>query len=475
MPPVAPVQTSPRGDIALAPETLAAHARPGPRYTSYPPATEFRPAFGGADAGSRLQTLAATSPAAPISLYCHIPYCSRLCWYCGCNVTVTRDRSRGSSYVDVLIEEIDLVAGILGRGWPLAELALGGGSPNFLAGDDLRRLHRAIGDAFTVQPDADLGIELDPRDTTLDKVELLAELGFRRFSVGVQDFAEEVQRRINRYQTAEQTADLLAAARRSGFTSANVDLVYGLPEQTPERFADTLDQVIAMAPQQVAIFGYAHLPHLRRHQKLVEREGPVPGPSARAELLLLALERFGAAGYQRIGLDHFARPDAPLAVAARAGKLQRNFQGYVVDRAEHMVACGTTGISDVAGAYWQNLGDDQDWAERVHAGELPVARGIALGDDDLLRRWVIRRLMCDGVLDFAAVDARSGGRFEDDFAGELGRLEGDDLAPLATVDRDARRITATPLGQALIRNVCMVFDRYLTEPVPGAPRFSPTL
>jgi oxygen-independent coproporphyrinogen-3 oxidase len=292
----------------------------------------------------------------------------------------------------------------------------------------------------------------------------------------VQDFDPAVQHAIHRQQSIEQTAGLIAAARRAGFRTVNVDLVYGLPQQSRDTLAHTLDAVIEMAPDRVAWFGYAHLPHLRPHQKLVERSGPLPDTAARAALLALGLERLAAAGYERVGFDHFARPGDALAEAARAGRLHRNFQGYVVPRADHLLAFGATGISDSGRAYWQNEPDPERWAERVRAGELPVARGVALDDDDRLRGHVIRRLLCDGELDWADVDRRFGVRFEDYFAAELARLEGAEQRPLVAVDRAARRLEATPLGCNLIRNTAMVFDRYLTAHDGGArPRFSPTL
>ncbi|HTM20396.1 MAG TPA: oxygen-independent coproporphyrinogen III oxidase [Kofleriaceae bacterium] len=463
--------------LRLTATELAAHVRAGPRYTSYPPATELDERFGPAEAAAQLDQLRIDRPDAAVSLYCHIPFCTRLCWYCGCNVVVTRDRSRATGYIDDLLAEIDLVAARAGRGRPLAELALGGGSPNFLAAEDLARLMAGIAAAFTIQPDAELGLELDPRDTRLDEVAAMAALGFRRLSMGVQDFDPEVQRRINRHQSEEQTWHLVQRARHEGFTSVNIDLIYGLPGQTSASTARTIQAVAAMNPEQVAVFGYAHLPHLRRHQKLVERDGALPDAAARAELLLVAVDELERAGYQRIGLDHFARPDAPLARAARTGKLHRNFQGYVVRHADHLLACGVTGISDVGDACWQNHGDVDKWAMAVRAGVLPAHRGIALDRDDRLRRWVITRLMCDGTLDFGAVERRFGICFEDYFAGQLDRLAGGDSAALVCVDRQARVLRATPLGNLLIRNVAMVFDRYLDRAAAAGtgPRFSQSL
>lgn len=466
----------------LDPDVLQRHVRPGPRYTSYPPATRFHAGVGGEVAAAEIERLRVSDPAAPISLYTHIPFCRSLCWYCGCNVIATRNRDRGLAYVETLAAEIAILGDRLGGDRALSELSLGGGSPNFLPPEGLRRLGAAVRAAFRVLPDAELGIELDPRDTTEEQIAALAGEGFTRMSVGIQDFSPEVQDAIHRHQSAEQTAQLLETARAHGFRTVNCDLVYGLACQTPETFAATLDAVIGMRPDRVALFGYAHLPHLRPHQKLVERAGPLPDTTARAELLGVALRRFDDAGYVRVGMDHFALPDDALARASRDGELQRNFQGYVVPRARYLLACGTTGISDSGGAYWQNHVDIEAWTAAIERGELPVARGVVLDADDAIRRTVINRLMCDGAIDLADVDTacqaeggRDAGAY---FATELDELCQEGYADLVRVDRLRRRVEATPLGRLLIRNVAMVFDRYLREAESTAgprPRFSATL
>lgn len=441
-------------------ETLAQRASAGPRYTSYPPATQFRAGFGAEDARAELAKL---PPGAPISLYTHIPFCSQLCWYCGCNVTATRDRSRGGAYVDVLAKELALIARALNGPHPLTELAFGGGSPNFLATPDLVRMIGTILRHFPLADDAELGIELDPRDTRPDQIDALADLGFSRLSVGVQDFDPSVQETIHRIQSVEQTEAVVTRARARGFRSVNVDMVYGLPGQTIASLERTLDAVIALAPDRLATFGYAHLPHLRPHQRLVERAAPVPGLLVRAELLRTVMARLADAGYVRVGLDHFARPGDPLVEAARTGRLGRNFQGYVVDRGARLIGCGASAITDAGQAYWQNHVDVDDWQRAVEAGELPVARGVRLDADDELRRFVITRLMCEGRVEFADVQARFGVPFAERFAPELRALDHE----LATVEGAA--VVATTLGHHLIRNVCQVFDRYVQ---PGG---SPTI
>jgi oxygen-independent coproporphyrinogen-3 oxidase len=445
-------------------EELTSRASAGPRYTSYPPATVFRAGFGPADAARELAAL----PLEPIALYAHIPFCSQLCWYCGCNVTATRDRSRGTSYVDLLIRELELVGRTIGRRQAVAELSLGGGSPNFLHTRDMARLIAAIRARFAFEPDAELGIELDPRDTRPVQIDELAAMGFTRLSVGIQDFDPAVQEAIHRVQSVEQTRAVIDRARKAGFRSINGDLVYGLPGQTVERVERTLAAVIDFAPDRIAVFGYAHLPHLRPHQRLVERELAVPGLPERVELLRAVLARLADAGYVRVGLDHFAKADDPLVAAMASGQLGRNFQGYVIQRTSTLLGLGASAISDSGGAYWQNAVDLPTWTAAVEAGELPVVRGVPLDDEDRLRRFVIMRLMCDGRLGFADVEARYPVAFARTFAGELTELE-TRHADLAVVDRAAGTITATPLGHHLIRNVARVFDRYTPAGASGSP------
>jgi oxygen-independent coproporphyrinogen-3 oxidase len=457
------------GCAVVDPARLARFVESAPRYTSYPPATEFHGGFGDREARAELARLAP----GPVSLYLHVPFCVSLCWYCGCNVVATSRRERGSAYVDVLAKELELVAAACGAGRQVVELALGGGSPNFLSVSDLEKLFAAVRRTFGLAEGAEVSVELDPRDTREEQLAALVSLGLTRMSVGIQDFDPGVQAAIHRMQSAEQTRRLVDSARRLGVERINADLVYGLPLQTPETLARTLDEVIALAPRRVALFGYAHLPSLRPHQKLVERAGPLPDAGGRAELFALAVERLTGAGYQMIGIDHFARPEDELAIAARDGRLHRNFQGYVVRRAEVLLGCGATAISDSGGAYWQNDGDLAGWQRRIEAGELPVARGVALGGEDRLRRQVITRLMCNGAVDFVEVEERWAIQFEDHFAGELARLASDDFAELVEVDRAQRRIAARPTGRFMLRNLARVFDGYQAS--AAGRRFSPSL
>ncbi len=458
-------------------ETLSDRARRGPRYTSYPPATEFDSGFGASD-GDR--ELASVPGGAPVSLYCHIPYCRSLCWYCGCNVKISRDRSKGSSYVAMLCRELRLLAGKLDSSTQLVELALGGGSPNFLLEEDLTRLTTTIRETFNVADDAEFGAEMDPRETSVEFLATLSQLGFTRMSVGVQDFDEAVQKAIHRFQSIEQTDKVISDARRLGLDHVNVDLVYGLPAQTPRSFSRTLDAVIGFEPQQIAMFGYAHLPQRIPHQKLVERGGHMPNALERAELMLFATDRFERAGYVQVGIDHFARPDSPLVHAALSGNLHRNFQGYVVRRAERLLGCGASAISDSGGAYWQNHINIEQWERSVRAKQLPIARGVRLDQDDQIRRYVITKLMCDAELELTEVEKRFAIDVREYFAYELDQLSRDEFNELVEIELDDGWLCATALGCQLLRNICMVFDRYNRHsdlnPNDGSrPSFSPTV
>jgi oxygen-independent coproporphyrinogen-3 oxidase len=434
---------------------LAKWSSRGPRYTSYPPATQFAP-MAEERVRHELQTLGAASD--PVSLYVHVPFCRSLCAYCGCNVIPTRDSERGVGYVDQLATEMTLVAGRLFTA-PIAEIALGGGSPNFLQPRTLRTLMGAIERYFAVAPDARRSIELDPRTTTSAQIEALADLAFTSMSMGVQDFAEPVQDAIRRHQTVAQTRWLVERARVAGFDDINIDIVYGLPRQTEASFAQTLDAVIALHPDRVALFGYAHLPSKLPHQRIVERAGRILDSYERATLMVMAIERFAAAGYIHLGLDHFARPYSRLAKAAAEGRMVRTFQGYVERRADSIVGLGTSAISSTPRMHWQNYPDLGEWEAAIAARRLPVERGFVLDEDDRARAALINRLMCDGTVDLG----RLGREYELDarvyFARELDTLTS--LDELAVYEDGV--IRTTPLGKLLVRNICMVFDRYNHE------------
>ncbi|HEX3765143.1 MAG TPA: oxygen-independent coproporphyrinogen III oxidase [Kofleriaceae bacterium] len=457
---------------------LAEYASRGPRYTSYPPATEFGPVP--LDQVQReLTTIGDRGE--PISLYLHVPFCKSLCWYCGCNVIATRNEDRGVAYLEQLITEMALLAGHV-RTAPVTEIAIGGGSPNFLSPRSLRTMIAALDHYFAVAPDARRSIELDPRTTTSAQVDVLAKGGFRSLSMGVQDFSGAVQDAIHRHQTKLQTRWLVDRARAMGFDDVNVDIVYGLPLQTEASFARTLDAVIDLAPDRIALFGYAHLPSKLPHQQLVERAGRVLDRNERATLLLLAIEKLTGAGYLHLGLDHFARPGSRLARAAAQRRMVRTFQGYVEHRADAILGLGVSAISSTPRMHWQSHGELPAWEQGVAAGQLPVERGLVLDDDDRLRRAVIGQLMCHGEVWLGQIAADHGVEAASYFTREIAALGV--LTDLASHDAATGWVRTTPLGRLLVRNICMVFDRYHHEParlpgVPGtahdAPRFSSTI
>jgi oxygen-independent coproporphyrinogen-3 oxidase len=382
----------------------------------------------------------------------------------------TRDVSRGDAYVDMLATEMALYAERLGPAFPIAEIALGGGSPNFLSPHAIRSLLAAIERYFDVAKTARRSVELDPRATTSSQLEAFAAAGFRSLSVGVQDFSSAVQDAIHRHQSRAQTQWLVEYARAIGFRDVNIDVVYGLPHQDEITFSETLRAISELAPDRIALFGYAHLPDKLPHQALVERAGRVLDRYERATLLLQAIELLTSAGYIHIGLDHFVKPGSSLARAAAEHRMVRTFQGYVERVADTILGFGTSAISTTRRAYWQNHVDLDEWERAIAARRLPIARGIALDKDDQIRGTLINRLMCAGEVDLRELGRDYAIDAEAYFASELTALD----AELATYDPRTRRIATTPAGRLLVRNVCMRFDRYL-QPLPDERRFSSTI
>lgn len=450
----------------LTAECLAERATRGPRYTSYPPATEMR-ALAPERISEELARIGGGGP--PIGLYVHVPFCFSLCAYCGCNVIPTRDTSKGDAYVDDVVTELARLAQSLGGPTPTAEVSLGGGSPNFLEPAAIRRLMAGVRRYFSPAPDARLSVELDPRRTTASQIHAFREMDFTALSVGVQDFAQPVQDAIRRHQSIAQTRWLIERARSEGFTDVNIDIVYGLPRQTEQSFAETIARVIELSPDRIALFGYAHLPARLPHQRLVEKAGRVLDSYERATLLLRAIEQLTAAGYIHLGLDHFAKPSSRLARAAEDRRMVRNFQGYVEHRTDVILGVGVSAISQTPRLLWQSSSELATWRDALRAGRLPVERGVILDEDDRLRRDVIGRLMCDGEVELAELAQAHGVDPTAYFARELHEL--DALPDLATFD--GSRIQTTPLGRLLVRNICMVFDRYV-QPV-AAMKFSSTI
>ncbi|MBD9537163.1 oxygen-independent coproporphyrinogen III oxidase [Stenotrophomonas sp. STM01] len=455
-----PVLLNPLG-WTFDPELLRRHDRPGPRYTSYPTAPHFHDGYG----QSQLQAAIARSntSARPLSLYVHVPYCTSPCFYCGCNRVISRDRSKGEHYVDQVLREADRAAPLFDPAREVIQLHLGGGTPNFLEPAQLRRLLEGLGRRFRFSPRAerDFSIELDPRSVSVADIAGLAALGFNRASLGVQDFDPDVQHAINRVQGVDDTMAILQACRDSGMRSVNVDLIYGLPKQTLAGFGRTLDTVMAVRPDRLAIYGYAHLPHMFKAQRQI-LDADLPDPDQKLALLGLAVERLSAAGYQYIGMDHFALPEEDLARAQRAGSLHRNFMGYTTHADTDLLGLGVSAISRIDNSYSQNPRDLKDWEARLEAGGLPVWRGLELDADDVLRAALIQELMCHGRVDGRALGRRHGVDFDRYFADELQalrRLEQDGLASC----RDGV-VAATRQGRPLLRLIAMCFDRYLKAP-----------
>lgn len=438
----------------------------GPRYTSYPTADRFHDGIGEADYRTALadSSRGASAPVlptgSPLSLYVHVPFCENICYYCGCNKIITRDHGRSARYVDYLAREAAQVAHALGARRQVLQSHWGGGTPTFLDEDEMRRVMAALQEHFELSAYGEHSIEIDPRVVDDARMALLAELGFNRISLGVQDFDPEVQRAIHREQSVAQTRAVVDAARRLGMRSISMDLIYGLPHQDARRFAVTIERVLEMRPERLSVYSYAHLPHVFKPQRRID-EAALPAPAEKLEILVATIEKLSAAGYVYIGMDHFALPGDDLAVAQREGKLQRNFQGYSTHAGYDQVGLGVSAIGAVAGRYVQNARTLDDYYAALDAGRLPVIRGFHMSADDHLRREIIGALMCNGVLDSAALAARHGIDFAAAFATELADLER--LAADGLVDCRPGRIEVTPLGRLLVRRVAMVFDRHLRE------------
>jgi len=441
------------------PALLRRYDRPGPRYTSYPTAPQFHDGFG----WPQLRAAIEQAPPGPLSLYIHVPYCSSPCFYCGCNRVITRDRTRGAAYVARVLREASLIAPVLAARREVVQLHFGGGTPNFLSpaliGELLRGLRTHF--RFSTAQARDFSIELDPRTLAPDELADLARLGFTRASLGVQDFDLRVQQAINRVQDPDQTLALIDACRQHGLRSVNVDLVYGLPRQTLSGFGETLDRVLQSRPDRFAIYGYAHLPSMFRAQRQID-ETELPDAEARLALLGLAVQKLTSAGYQYIGMDHFALPEDELARAQREGSLHRNFMGYTTHAATDLLGLGVSAISRIGGCYAQNPRELPAWEGAIDEGRVPVWRGLAMSRDDEIRGDLIQSLMCHGGVDTREIGMRHGIDFAAYFAAELGAL--DALRADGLVETDAHQLRATPRGRPLLRLIAMCFDNYLHKP-----------
>ncbi len=446
--------------LVFDPALIRRYDTSGPRYTSYPTAVQFHEGF--TDADYRAAALSTNSVASPLSLYFHIPFCDTVCFYCGCNKVVTKDRSRAAPYLARLFKEIEMQGALFDRSRTVDQLHWGGGTPTFISHDEMRELMRVTGEYFTLRNDdsGEYSIEIDPREVGAETIALLREIGFNRMSMGVQDFDPQVQKAVNRIQSEEETMAVLAEARRVGFKSVSIDLIYGLPFQGVTSFARTLDKIIAVNPDRLSVFNYAHLPELFKPQRRIN-EADLPSPAEKLDILSMTIERLAQAGYVYIGMDHFAKPDDELAIAQRSRTLYRNFQGYSTHADCDLVAMGTTAIGKVGNTYSQNVRGIDDYYQRLDAGQLPVFRGIDLSDDDVLRREIITQLICHFELDIPSIERQFGINYHAYFNSEqedLLSMQNDGLLQI-----DEHHVHVLPAGRLLIRNICMVFDAYLRE------------
>ncbi len=434
--------------------------RPGPRYTSYPTAPQFHQAFAMDDYHAAAQASNQAAVPKALSLYIHIPFCKSLCYYCACNKIITQKTHRAVEYLNYLKREIAMQAALFDRTRTLRQLHLGGGTPTYLTREQLTELMDCLHQAFNLDDsdEHEFSIEVDPRTISTEQIEHLRQLGFNRLSFGVQDFDPDVQAAVNRQQSEEQIYALVAAAREAKFKSVSVDLIYGLPLQTVASFDVTLSKIIALRPDRIAAYSYAHLPELVRAQRLIRRED-MPPPERKMELLELTISRLTAAGYVYIGMDHFALPDDELALARADGTLQRNFQGYSTFAECDLIGLGVSAIGKVGDTYSQSVKELSQYYARLDQGLLPVHRGYRLNADDQLRRDVISDLMCHGRIDFASIEARHHIRFKEYFAEALGKLDEHVADRLLEIRDDA--LVLLPQGHLMMRSVAMAFDAYI--------------
>lgn len=451
------------------PETLLKRFDiPGPRYTSYPTADRFVEAFTEADYVQALEQRRAGSMALPLSLYVHIPFCESVCYYCACNKVITKHHEKANEYLRYLAREVELQVAHVGRGHSVSQLHLGGGTPTFLSDAELEDLMAMIRRNFSLVPGGEYSIEVDPRTVTAERLKHLYTLGFNRLSFGVQDFDAAVQKAVHRVQPAAQVFALVQAARDIGFESLNVDLIYGLPLQTPESFARTLAQVNELRPDRIALYAYAHLPARFKPQRRI-LTAELPSPTDKLSMLSASLDAFSDAGYVYVGMDHFALPEDPLAIAKRQGRLHRNFQGYSTQSDCDLIALGVSAIGRIGATYCQNAKTLDEYYDALNQGRLPIVRGLAVSRDDLLRRSVIMALMCQGRLQYESIELGHLIDFKSYFVRELDALAS--LAESGLVTLDASGIEVTATGWYLVRAIAMTFDRYLQQDQDRA-RFS---
>jgi oxygen-independent coproporphyrinogen III oxidase len=452
--------TTPSTDTSLpiSRDLIRKYDRSGPRYTSYPTADRFIEACNADSVKQWLDARKIGGYLRPLSLYAHIPFCTSICYYCACNKIITKDRSHAAKYLRYLEREILMQHKMTISDDSVGQMHWGGGTPTFLKLHEMQQLMNILRERFNFTDDCESSIEVDPRTVDPAVIHGLRELGFNRMSIGVQDFSPEVQLAVNRKQTKAETLLTLHSARRAGFRSISMDLIYGLPKQTAAGFSHTLDEVVDARPDRIALYNFAYLPKLFKAQRRIN-EADLPSPEVKLTLLMLAIQRFTAAGYEYIGMDHFALPDDDLCVAQRQGRLHRNFQGYSTHGDTDLLSFGVSAIGAIGPNYYQNFRTLDEYYDSLDRGVLPVMRGLELDPDDLMRRAIIQSLMCNFNLSMEAIEVAYLIDFKKYFATELADLKAFETDGLARIDEDT--ITVTESGRFLVRHICMVFDRYL--------------
>jgi oxygen-independent coproporphyrinogen-3 oxidase len=447
-----------QNELVFDPQLIRRFDVNGPRYTSYPTADRFVEAFNADALESWLGRRTVGGLGRPLSLYFHIPFCNTICYYCACNKIITKDHGRSAKYLNYLAKEVAMQAAALNGGREVVQLHLGGGTPTFLSHDEMRQLMTIVREHFTLLPRGEYSIEVDPRKVDFETVSLLAELGFNRMSIGVQDFNIDVQRAVNRVQSFEETKLVLDSARQTGFESISMDLIYGLPKQNVISFNRTLEQVLELSPDRISLYSYAHLPGLFKPQRRID-SADMPTADTKLQILQLAIRRLTEAGYVYIGMDHFAKPDDELTIAQRQGRLHRNFQGYSTYAECDLLAFGVSAISKVGPSYAQNVKTLDEYYDVLDQDRLPVLRGIELTPDDILRRSIIQALMCHFELSMPSIEIAHMIDFRQYFAEEIADLA--EMAEAGLVKIDDKWISVLAPGRLLVRGIAMVFDKYL--------------
>ena len=460
------------GDSSLPIDLLRKYDRPGPRYTSYPTAPVWSDAVGNETYRRSLEK-ASSRTADPLSIYCHIPFCRRRCFYCGCNTCITNKRSTVEGYIECMYQELETVRTCLGDRRAVSQVHFGGGTPTYLTVDELGGVLDRLEDAFTFDADCEKSVEIDPRVTSEEQLSFLRSRGFNRVSIGVQDFDHSVQEAAGRVQSYEMVAQIMQTCRSLGFGGINIDLIYGLPLQTVESFGVTLDRAIGLRPDRVAVYSFAYLPKLKANQARIDPDG-LPDTELKYKLFALAVDKFCSAGYRQIGMDHFAVPDDELSIAQADGRLNRNFMGYTVQASDEMIGLGMSSIGYIDDTFFQNHSGIDAYRAAIAESGLAVYRGKALNKDDLIRRYVITSLMCNFQLRFSDLRDRFGLDYESYFGDLHANLE--PMKQDGFIEETGEGLHITPLGRTFVRNIAMVYDAYFKSAPDGSgPTFSRTI